>query len=144
MHVTQAGVKKRYRLLPRSYPQRCRYKLFRLRDVTFALGLFPDRSWKREHRQEKIGLVSKPLSAMHSCSDMILVLGEDSSTGNVMGGLRLAPYVFGLSTITRSINVSSVRIGLRAIEALLHCPRVAVLQTLTLRSCCARSSAQRH
>jgi hypothetical protein len=37
--------------------------------------------------------MSKPLSAIHHVADVSLVPGEDSSTGNVTGGRKLAPYV---------------------------------------------------
>jgi hypothetical protein len=36
--------------------------------------------------------MSKPLSAMHHVADMILVPGEDSSTGNVTGERKLARH----------------------------------------------------
>jgi hypothetical protein len=37
--------------------------------------------------------MSKPLSAIHHVADGCLVPGEDSSTGNVPGGRKLARYV---------------------------------------------------
>jgi hypothetical protein len=48
--------------------------------------LITDRSWTVlldvKDRQEQIGLMSKPLSAIHHVADVILGPGEDSNTGN--------------------------------------------------------------
>jgi hypothetical protein len=49
--------------------------------------------------------MSKPLSAIHHVADVILGPGEDSSTGNVMGGRKLAHYVLELSLV----DVSNIR-----------------------------------
>ena len=53
--------------------------------------LVTDRSWKREDRQEKIGLGVEAAIGDASWADMILVPGEDSSTGNVTGGRAARP-----------------------------------------------------
>jgi hypothetical protein len=44
------------RKLPHSYQQAPVDIFVRLIFIALALRWFPDRSWKREHRQEKIGL----------------------------------------------------------------------------------------
>jgi hypothetical protein len=38
--------------------------------------------------------MSKPLLAIHHVAHLILVPGEDSSTGNVTGGRKLARHFF--------------------------------------------------
>ena len=58
--------------------------------------LITDRSWLLDVRiaKNRSDWMSKPLSAIQPCSDVILVPGEDSSTGNITGGCKPARCVF--------------------------------------------------
>jgi hypothetical protein len=62
-----------------------------------------DSSAGREDRQKQIGLdVEAAIGRCTHGTDVILVPGEDSSTGNVTGGRKLARYVFKSSIKARS------------------------------------------
>jgi hypothetical protein len=54
--------------------------------------------------------MSKPLSAMHHVADMILVPGEDSSTGNVTGERKLARHDLQAAHLSTSCLARSLRL----------------------------------
>jgi hypothetical protein len=57
--------------------------------------------------KNKSDRMSKPLSAIHHVTDVVLGPGEDSSTGNVTGGRKLARYV--LERVVRAVALRPYR-----------------------------------